>query len=72
MKRRPKNFAPIVLGWSKSEQRRFIDAVEKFHALVSDLERVLSPAKRKRQMKDATAAAMQGQANGQPEKPLAD
>lgn len=57
MKRKRKRSVPTMLFWSKSEQRRFIDAVEKFAGLVNDMERVLAPAKRRRLGKDATAEA---------------
>jgi hypothetical protein len=46
----------MFLFWSKQDQRRFVDAVEKFHALVNDLETVLAPAKRRRKLNDCPAA----------------
>jgi len=61
MKRR-KRSCPSMLFWSKGEQRRFIDAVERFQSLVNDMERVLEPVKRKRLAKIDPAA------NGSPAK----
>jgi hypothetical protein len=63
--RRRKSFAPIVLGWSKTEQRRFREAVERFHGLVNDLERVLAPAKRRKAMHiDPNAGKSAAESNG--------
>lgn len=39
---------PIILLWSKRDQRRFIDAVEMLRRLIADLETLLQPVKRKR------------------------
>jgi hypothetical protein len=57
MKRRRRASSPSFVFWSKQDQRRFIDGLERFAALVNDLERILTPAKRRRQAKDAAAAA---------------
>lgn len=57
MKKRKRNSVPIMLLWSKRDQARFIDAVERMQSLVNDLERVLLPAKRRRAAADARAAA---------------
>jgi hypothetical protein len=48
MKRKRKKSVPILLFWSKRDQRRFIDAVEKFCGLVNDMERIMAPRKRKK------------------------
>lgn len=56
-----KRSVPIMLFWSKSEQRRFIDAVERFAGMVNDLERILAPVKRRRAAKiDPNQAAANG------------
>jgi hypothetical protein len=39
MTRRRKTQTPIALLWTRRDQRRFIDAVEKFQSLVNDAER---------------------------------
>ena len=46
-KRRKKRHVPTMLFWSRSEQRRFIDAVERFVACVGDLETMIAAKKRK-------------------------
>lgn len=51
-----KRSIPTMLLWSKGEQRRFCDAVERFQSLVNELEKILSPAKRRREVKEAAAA----------------
>jgi hypothetical protein len=58
MKRRKRASMPIMLFWSKAEQRRFVDAVERFVGLVGDLETILAPVKRRRK---ATTAPDNGQ-----------
>jgi hypothetical protein len=52
---RGKGRMPIMLLWSKRDHLRFCEAVERFQALVNDLETILAPAKRKRAMKQAAA-----------------
>lgn len=48
MKRRRKQPTPIMLLWSKAEQRRFIDAVERLVSTVNDLVVLLEETKRRR------------------------
>lgn len=52
MKRR-KNSIPVMLLWTKRDQQRFIEAVERLCSAINDLERVLEPAKRRRGIKTA-------------------
>jgi hypothetical protein len=40
MRRKRKNPIPILLLWSKTEQKRFIDAVERFVCAANDLQLV--------------------------------
>jgi len=54
MKRRRRTSMPIMLFWSKRDQKRFIDAVERFCSMVNDLEVILAPVKRKRKMTSTT------------------
>lgn len=46
MKKRRKDL-PLMLLWSKRDQRRFIDAVEQLVGQVHDLQTLLDPVKRK-------------------------
>jgi hypothetical protein len=50
-KSRVRQFTPLVLGWSKREQQRFIETVERLHSMVNDLDTILTPVKRRRAMK---------------------
>ncbi|MFO0967863.1 MAG: hypothetical protein U0793_20055 [Gemmataceae bacterium] len=43
-----KKETPLMLFWSRTEQRRFIDAVERLVTTVGDLETVLARKKRER------------------------
>lgn len=56
MARKKKKGVPLMLIWSRRDQQRFIEAVERFQSLVNDMERVLEPVKRKK----AAAAAADG------------
>lgn len=38
---------PVMLIWSKRDQLRFINAVERLQSLVNDLESILAPKKRR-------------------------
>ena len=53
-KRRP---VPIMLLWSRQEQRRFIDAVERLVAAIGDLESILAEPKRRAKLAAATRKA---------------
>jgi len=60
MKRRKKNPRPLCVIWNARDQRRFIDAVEKFAGLVGDMTILLEAAKRRKKryvapMPDPTA-----------------
>ncbi len=57
MKRRKKPSTPLLLFWSKRDQSRFIETVERLCSLVNDLETVLAPRKRKAAAKAAVDAA---------------
>lgn len=46
-KRKRKSSVPILLCWSKRDQLRFVEAVERFQSLVNDLEVVLAAPKRR-------------------------
>jgi hypothetical protein len=46
MKRRRRS-TPLMLFWSRAEQRRFIDAVERLVATVNDLETLLRERRRR-------------------------
>lgn len=46
-KRKRKSSMPILLCWSKRDQLRFIEAVERFQSLVNDLEVILASPKRR-------------------------
>ncbi len=70
MKKRKKSI-PLMLFWSKAEQRRFIDAVERFVALVGDLQVLLDPIKRKAAAK-AAAEVLRASKAGQPYGPAAE
>lgn len=48
MSKKRRRSMPSMLFWSRTEQRRFIDAVEKLVATVNDLSAFLSEAKRRR------------------------
>ena len=48
MARRAKRSTPLMLFWSRAEQRRFIDAVERLVSTVQDLEAFLASKKRER------------------------
>jgi hypothetical protein len=48
MAKRRKRCVPIMLLWSKAEQRRFSDAVERLIALVNDLAYLLEEHRRRR------------------------
>lgn len=63
MAKRSRRSVPVMLFWSKREQARFIENVERFAGLVNDLERVLAPVKRKKLAKDAAAAAAAANGN---------
>ena len=43
--KRKRTSSPLMLFWSKRDQRRFIDAVERFQSLVNDLDAVMVEAK---------------------------
>lgn len=47
-RRRSKRATPLMLFWSRTEQRRFIDAVERLVSTVNDLETLLVRTKRGR------------------------
>lgn len=57
MKRKRKQPVPIMLLWSRADQRRFIDAVEELVALVGDLRVELEAAKRRRRPRRPAEAA---------------
>lgn len=42
-KRKRRRSPRLLLSWSMRDQSRFIEAVERLHALVNDLEKVLAP-----------------------------
>lgn len=50
MSRRKRRDVPIMLLWSRAEQRRFVDAVERLVGAIGDLEQILAPRKRKRSL----------------------
>lgn len=56
-KRRVKKSAPIMLFWSKRDQQRFIESVERFQSMVNDLATILEPAKLRKKVKAAAAPA---------------
>jgi len=64
MPKRRKRSVPIMLFWSRCEQRRFIESVERMQSLVNDLEKVLEPAKRR---KLANSKTRDEQVNGKTE-----
>ena len=47
-RKRSKRGTPFMLFWSRAEQRRFIDAVERLVSTVGDLEILLARKKRER------------------------
>jgi prophage DNA circulation protein len=47
MATRKKRQTPIMLLWSKQEQRRFVDAVERLISAIGDLQMVLAEPKRR-------------------------
>lgn len=49
-RRRTKRATPLMLFWSRAEQRRFIDAVERLVNTVNDLETLLARKKRERRV----------------------
>lgn len=57
-RKRSRKTVPIMLLWSKRDQARFIDAVERFQALTNDLEKILEPMKRRRAAKTKPAEPM--------------
>jgi hypothetical protein len=57
LSRKRKNPIPIILFWSKREQKRFIDAVERFISAVGDIESLLVEPKRRAQAAAATRKA---------------
>jgi hypothetical protein len=61
MKRKKRRTSmPVLLCWTKRDQLRFIDAVERFQSLVNDLETILAAAKRKRAAKTSPATSSNG------------
>jgi Prion-inhibition and propagation len=62
-KKKRRTVLPVMLLWSRRDQSRFIQAVERLSSLVNDLERVLAPAKRRRRLSDPPAVSN----NGHPE-----
>jgi hypothetical protein len=66
MTKRRKKPVPIMLFWSKAEQKRFIGAVERLVGLVGDLEVILMTSKRRRagRQSPATGSAHTGAAQG--------
>ena len=65
MARRKRGSIPVMLFWSKRDQLRFCESVERFESLVNDMERILAPAKRKKQTHEAKAAAAAAASNGE-------
>ena len=57
MPRRAKRSTPLMLFWSRAEQRRFIDAVERLVSTVQDLEAFLARKKRERQPRPSPGPA---------------
>lgn len=47
-RRSRKSSVPLLLFWSKRDQVRFIDAVERLCSLVNDLSTLVTAAKRRR------------------------
>lgn len=62
-RRKARKSLPVMLLWSKREQLRFVEAVERFVSLVGDLEVLLAAKKRRSEI--ATRAAEQRKANAQ-------
>ena len=57
MAKKRKTTVPMMLFWSKRDQRRFIDAVERMQTLINDLESLLQEPKRRAQVAAATRKA---------------
>lgn len=57
MARRSKRSTPLMLFWSRAEQRRFIDAVERLVSTVQDLEVLLARKKRERRAAPPSGSA---------------
>lgn len=57
MKRKGRKTVPTMLFWSRAEQRRFIDAVEKLVSTVNDLQVILAEPKRRAEAAAKTRAA---------------
>lgn len=62
-RRKTRYSTPLMLFWSKRDQRRFIEAVERFVSLVNDLDVLVSTAKRKRQARLPAIPADNGAAS---------
>jgi len=56
MTKRKRKSVPLMLFWSKRDQQRFIESIEKLVALVNDLEKIVEPAKRRKAAKQKPAA----------------
>lgn len=46
-RRRRRQSTPLMLFWSKRDQLRFINAVERFQSLVNDLDTMVAAKKRR-------------------------
>lgn len=69
-KRKSKRSMPVLLCWSKRDQLRFIEAVERFQSLVNDLELILAAPKRRSEA--ARKANETRKANGAAATPVAN
>lgn len=59
-KKKRRTSMPVLLCWTKRDQLRFIEAVERFASLVNDLETILAPVKRRRAAKTAPPSSNGG------------
>lgn len=52
--------APVLLCWTKRDQLRFIEGIERFQSLVNDLQTLLEPVKRRRSAKTPPPSSSNG------------